>query len=185
MHRALVDLSAIQREIHPGIFALMDATSVASAPRPAPALPVTKNVLLASADQVAIDAVAAKLMGFDPLGIEYIRLAHDDGLGVGDPRDIEIVGEDIRGESWGFAAAPADGHDKPRRSARLERVQRLLFDARLMQAMAWGSKLYHDRVRYHRRKRPRFEEWKRTTPWGQLYEAYALGQSDRIVRRNA
>ena len=49
--------------------------------------------MLASADQVAIDAVAAKMMGFDPMSLEYINVAHDDGLGVGDPRDIEIVGD--------------------------------------------------------------------------------------------
>ncbi len=61
-----------------------------------------KNVMLASADQVAIDAVAAKMMGFDPMSIEYIRVAHEDGLGVGDPRDIEIVGDDVSKESWGF-----------------------------------------------------------------------------------
>jgi uncharacterized protein (DUF362 family) len=30
---------------------------------------------LASADQVAIDAVAARLMGFDPLSIRYISPA--------------------------------------------------------------------------------------------------------------
>ena len=41
----------------------------------------------------AIDAVAAKLMGFDPLSMKYIRLAHDAGLGCGDPREIEMVGE--------------------------------------------------------------------------------------------
>ena len=48
--------------------------------------------ILASSDQVAIDAVAAKLMGFDPMALKFIRLAHERGLGVGDPRDIEIVG---------------------------------------------------------------------------------------------
>ena len=51
--------------------------------------------MLASADQVAIDAVAAKLMGFDPLTIPYIRLAHERGLGCGDVREIELVGDDV------------------------------------------------------------------------------------------
>ena len=49
-------------------------------------IPHVKNYLLASADQVAIDAVAAKMMGFDPLSIRYIRLAHEAGLGCGDVR---------------------------------------------------------------------------------------------------
>ena len=34
--------------------------------------------------------------------IEYINLAHNARLGIGDTRDIEIVGADISKESWGF-----------------------------------------------------------------------------------
>ena len=71
----------------------MDGTTAGNGPGPRTMYPVVKNVMLASADQVAIDAVAAKMMGFDPMSLEYIRLAHEDGLGVGDPRDIEIVGD--------------------------------------------------------------------------------------------
>ena len=47
-----------------------------------------KNLALASADQVAIDAVAAKIMGFDPMSLEFIRSAHERGLGVGRPEEI-------------------------------------------------------------------------------------------------
>jgi uncharacterized protein (DUF362 family) len=47
-----------------------------------------KNYILASGDMVAIDAVAAKMMEFDPLSINFIRLAHEQGLGCGDPKDI-------------------------------------------------------------------------------------------------
>jgi hypothetical protein len=42
---------------------------------------------------VAIDALAARIMGFDPLKLDYIRLAHERGLGVGDHRQIEVVGD--------------------------------------------------------------------------------------------
>ena len=102
IHRTLVDLLAIQKEIHPGIFAVMDGTTAGNGPGPRTMIPVIKNFMLASADQVAIDAVSAKMMGFDPMSLEYISVAHEDGLGVGDPRDIEIVGDDISNESWGF-----------------------------------------------------------------------------------
>ena len=62
-----------------------------------------KDILLASADQVAIDAVSAKLQGFDPMSLRFIRLAHEKGLGVGDPKDIDIVGYDIESEpDWQF-----------------------------------------------------------------------------------
>ncbi|MEW5871227.1 MAG: DUF362 domain-containing protein [Chloroflexota bacterium] len=102
IHETLVDLLAIQKEIHPGIFAVMDGTTAGDGAGPRLMQPVVKNVILASADQVAIDAVAARLMGFDPLGIQYIRLAHEQGLGTGDPRQIELVGDDISGQNWGF-----------------------------------------------------------------------------------
>ncbi len=75
IHETLVDLLTIQREIHPGVFAVMDGTTAGNRPGPRTMKPEIKNVILASADQVAIDAVAAKLMGFDPFSIGYIRLA--------------------------------------------------------------------------------------------------------------
>ncbi|TYQ15055.1 UNVERIFIED_CONTAM: hypothetical protein Cloal_1461 [Acetivibrio alkalicellulosi] len=104
IHETLVDLLMIQKKIHPGVFAVMDGTFAGDGPGPRCMIPHVKNVILASADQVAIDAVAAKLMGFDPLkDIKFIRLAHDAGLGCGDVRDIEIVGDlDALNEKWDF-----------------------------------------------------------------------------------
>ena len=93
IHETLVDLLRIQQKIHPGLFAVMDGTFAGDGPGPRCMIPHVKNVILASADQVAIDAVAAKLMGFDPMEIRYIRLAHDMGLGCGDPGRIEIAGD--------------------------------------------------------------------------------------------
>ncbi|NLD47855.1 MAG: DUF362 domain-containing protein [Clostridiaceae bacterium] len=104
IHETLVDLLMIQKKIHPGVFAVMDGTFAGDGPGPRCMIPHVKNVILASADQVAIDAVAAKLMGFDPLkDIKFIRLAHEAGLGCGDLRDIEIVGDlDVLNEKWKF-----------------------------------------------------------------------------------
>ncbi len=104
IHETLVDLLMIQKKIHRGVFAVMDGTFAGDGPGPRCMVPHVKNVLLASADQVSIDAVAAKLMGFDPMkDCKFVRLAHDLGLGVGDPRDIEIVGDvDAAQENWNF-----------------------------------------------------------------------------------
>ena len=103
IHEALVDLLMIQKKIHRGVFAVMDGTFAGDGPGPRCMIPHTKNVILASADQVAIDAVAAKMMGFDPLSIKYIRMAHDLGLGCGDPSQIEIAGDlDAAEENWDF-----------------------------------------------------------------------------------
>ena len=83
IHETLVDLLMIQKKIHLGVFCVMDGTFAGDGPGPRCMIPYVKNVILASSDPVAIDAIAAKLMGFDPLNIKCIRLAHDMGLGLG------------------------------------------------------------------------------------------------------
>ncbi len=83
VHEALVDVLTIQREIHPGIFAVMDGTFAGDSAGSGRKPPFEGNILLASADPVAIDAVSAKLQGFDPTSLDFIRLAHEKGLGVG------------------------------------------------------------------------------------------------------
>jgi uncharacterized protein (DUF362 family) len=104
IHETLVDLLMIQKKIHRGVFAVMDGTFARDGPGPRCMIPHVKNVLLASSDQVAIDAVAAKLMGFDPMrDCKFVRLAHEQGLGCGDVRDIEIVGDtELAKENWNF-----------------------------------------------------------------------------------
>ena len=64
IHETLVDLLMIQKKIHRGLFAVMDGTFAGDGPGPRCMTPHVKNVILASADQVAIDAVAAKLKRF-------------------------------------------------------------------------------------------------------------------------
>ncbi len=177
IHETLVDLLAIQKEIHPGLFAVMDGTTAGDGPGPRTMRPVVKNVMLASADQVAIDAVAAKLMGFDPMKIDYIRLAHEDGLGTGDPRDIEIAGdEDAAKESWGFKV----GRNLVRIGGGdliwfgpLRPFQKLFFHTPMVNAFIAASEVYHDLYRWPLLDRKVFERWTRETEWGQLFLRYA------------
>ena len=59
-------------------------------------LPVQMNVLLASADVVAIDAVASACMGIeDVLDVTTTRIAQHDGLGTADLSQIEVRGAAI------------------------------------------------------------------------------------------
>ena len=175
IHQTLVDLLAIQKEIHSGIFAVMDGTTAGNGPGPRTMYPEIKNVILASGDQVAIDAVAAKLMGFDPMRIEYIRLAHEAGLGIGDPRQIDLVGDtDLANESWNFrvgdngASRVGDivwfGPLKP--------VQNVLMRTPLVNLFILGSEVYHDYYRWPARDRATFEGWLAKTAWGQLFQEY-------------
>jgi uncharacterized protein (DUF362 family) len=175
IHETLVDLLAIQKEIHSGLFAVMDGTTAGNGPGPRTMYPEIKNVVLASGDQVAIDAVAAKLMGFDPMSIDYIRLAHEAGLGVGDPRQIDLVGNtDLAKESWNFrvgdngASRVGDivwfGPLKP--------MQNVLMRTPLVNLFILGSEVYHDYYRWPARDRRVFESWLANTGWGQLFQEY-------------
>lgn len=101
LHDTLVDLLQVQQEISTGLFGVMDGTFAGEGPGPRTMRPYVKNTILASADLVALDAVAARIMGIDPLRIRYIRHAHERGLGVGDPREIQILGDaPIAQENW-------------------------------------------------------------------------------------
>lgn len=175
IHETLVDLLAIQKEIHPGLFAVMDGTTAGDGPGPRTMYPRIKNVILGSADQVAIDAVAAKLMGFDPLSIPYIRLAHEAGLGVGDPREIDVVGDsDLAQESWGFSV----GDNGASRIGDivwfgpLKPIQNIFMRTPLVNLFILGSEVYHDYYRWPTRDRRVFEQWLASTPWGHLFQDY-------------
>jgi uncharacterized protein (DUF362 family) len=137
-------------------------------------LPEVKNVILASADQVAIDAVAAKMMGFDPLSIDYIRLAHERGLGVGDVREIELVGDDLGNENWHFEVGRSFhkflgwlGWYGPTKV-----LQRLVFRTPLVNIPIFISEFNHDYVHWPLKERKIYLRWRETTPWGQLFDRY-------------
>ncbi len=136
IHETLVDLLMIQKKIHRGIFAVMDGTFAGDGPGPRCMAPHVKNVILASSDMVAIDAVAARLMGFDPLSIKFIRLAHEQGLGCGDPRDIEIAGDQAAAsENWHF-----EGPFKHLTFA--GRMQHQIYWGRLKSLIEWSLKTW-------------------------------------------
>jgi uncharacterized protein (DUF362 family) len=183
IHETLVDLLMIQKQIHKGLFAVMDGTFAGDGPGPRCMTPHVKNVLLASSDQVAIDAVAAKLMGMDPLNIKFIRLAHEHGLGVGDPRDIEIVGDtSLATTNWKFVGP----------------FQKMTFASRMQHKIYWGplkkplewtlktllapwsyiaSVVYHDSFWY-----PLFAKRKMNqalqSPWGRLFHNWEKAVAD-------
>jgi uncharacterized protein (DUF362 family) len=177
IHETLVDLLAIQKEIHSGLFAIMDGTTAGNGPGPRTMYPVVKNVMLASADQVAIDAVAAKMMGFDPMTIDYIRLAHEDGLGIGDPRQIDIAGDvDAANENWHFHVGKnlvRIGGGDLIWFGPLKRFQKLFFRTPLVNGFILASDVYHDFYRWPLVDRRVFERWCETTEWGQMFLRYA------------
>ncbi len=174
IHETLVDLLTIQKEIHPGIFAVMDGTTAGNGPGPRTMKPEIKNIILASADQVAIDAVAAKLMGIDPLSIGYIRLAHDKGLGIGDVGKIEVVGEDISGVNWHFAVGRSFHKFLGWLSwyGPTKVLQKLIFRTWLVNIPILVSEINHDYVHWPLSDRWKYLKWREETPWGQFFARY-------------
>jgi uncharacterized protein (DUF362 family) len=174
IHETLVDLLAIQKEIHPGIFAVMDGSTAGNGAGPRLMKPVVKNVILASADQVAIDAVAAKLMGFDPLQIDYIRLAHERGLGVGDVAEIELVGDDVSGEDWSFRV----GYCSHSFLAWLawfgptKFLQKLVLRTPLVVIPTLIGEIEQDYLYWPLKYRKVARQWQENTAWGQLFRRY-------------
>ncbi len=174
IHETLVDLLAIQKEIHTGIFTVMDGTFCGNGPGPRTMVPVEKGLVLAGADSVAVDAVAAKIMGFDPMKIEYIRLAHEDGLGVGRIDEIEVLGEDISEMNFRFSVgdnfASRFGHlfwFRP-----LKKIQKLLFHTPLVYLFVFGSYLYHDKVWWPFVGKRLMDAIEANTPWGKFFAEY-------------
>ncbi len=183
IHETLVDLLMIQKKIHSGVFAVMDGTFAGDGPGPRCMVPHVKNVLLASADQVAIDAVAARMMGFDPMQIKFIRLAHDLGLGVGDPREIEIAGDQqVAAQRWNF--------DGPyRKMTFASRMQHKIYWGPLKKPIEWSLKtvlapwayvasvIYHDSFWYPLKARSMMRQVL-DSPWGRLFRDWENAERD-------
>jgi hypothetical protein len=157
---------------------------VGDGPGPRCMIPHVKNVILASDDQVAIDAVAGKLMGMDPLeDLKFVRLAHDLGLGCGDVRDIEIVGDPhILEENWNF-----DGPFKKMTFA--SRNQHRIYWGPLKKPLEWSLKTwlapwayiasvaYHDAFWYPMYAKDQMQPVL-DSEWGRLFANWRAAQTD-------
>jgi len=178
IHDTLVDLQAIQHEIHPGLFAVMDGTFAGDGPGPRAMRWHEKDILLASADQVAIDAVSAKLQGFDPMDLRFIRLAHEHGFGIGDPSQIEIVGYDIEQEApWNFRREDtlASKGQHAIYHGPLKSFEKPLLQSPLVPWAYFASNFFHNVYWYPFVGRQRVEE-ALDTKWGQMFKEYGDGE---------
>jgi uncharacterized protein (DUF362 family) len=178
IHDTLVDLLMIQQDIHPGIFAVMDGTFAGDGPGPRAMRWHEKDILLASSDQVAIDSVSARLQGFDPMSIRFIRRSHEMDLGVGDPRQIDILGYDIEQEPpWNFVQEDtfASRGQKLIYHGPLKPFEKLLLQSPLVPWSYFASNFYHNVYWYPFVGRKRVEAALQT-PWGKLFESYGDGK---------
>ncbi len=173
IHGVLADLLAVQQELHSGIFAVMDGTLCGNGPGPRTMRPVEKNLLLASADCVALDATAARLMGFAPERIGYLAESAERGLGVLEESRIELCGDEVA-FGWGFDVGDnlASRFGDLLWFGALQRLQKLFFRTPLVRLFSAGSHLYHDEWWWRRHGRARMARIARESGWGRLFAAY-------------
>jgi Domain of unknown function (DUF362) len=180
MHEVLVDLVLMQKELHPGIFTAMDGTVCGNGAGPRTMDPVVGNVILAGADSVAIDAVAARIMGFDPMSIPYLRMCHDRRLGVADPRDIDLVGDDIQGLNLHFKVSRSlvIWGDQMLRKGPLRFLEKIALHSPLVVWAPAASNFYHDLLWYPTIGRAKIARF-RGTEWGRLFDERYGGPRDK------
>ncbi|MGQ9465905.1 MAG: DUF362 domain-containing protein [bacterium] len=173
IHEALVDLLQIQKEIHPGIFCLTDGTFAGNGAGPRLMKPEIKNFILASGDSVAIDAIAAKMMGFNPMSLKFLNLAHEIGLGKARPEEIEVVGEDISNVNFYFKTADtfASRGQKAIYWGFLKPFEHLLLRTPIVPWSYFASRAYHDFYWYNVYGKSIVRKFLRTE-WGRLFESY-------------
>jgi len=174
MSEVLVDLLIIQKQIHPSILAIVDGTVCGDGAGPRIMIPRIKNTLLAGYDQVAVDAVVAKMMGFEPLQLPAIKMAHDEGLGCGDVDQIEIIGEDISKINWNFRVKRSlvIWGDQMVRKGPLQFIYPLFQNELFFLGPTYASKIYHDMLWYPTVGKKRINAFLKTK-WGSLFQSYS------------
>ena len=112
------------------------------------------------------------------MDIRFIRHAHELGLGVGDPRQIQIVGYDIEQEQpWGFIQEDtfASRGQKMIYHGPLKPFEKVLLQSPLVPWSFFASNFYHNVYWYPFVGRQRVEAALQTR-WGQLFASYGDGQ---------
>lgn len=173
MAEVLVDLLIVQQQIHPQILALVDGTVAGDGAGPRCMIPRIKNTIMGGYDQVAVDAIAAKIMGFDPLKLPFIKIAHDLGLGCGDVDQIEIIGDDISKENWHFKVERSlvIWGDQQVRKGKLKFLEPLMHTFLFNIGPVLGSMVYHDMFWYPTIGKMRIKKYNQTE-WGKLFQTY-------------
>ncbi|MFQ6098733.1 MAG: DUF362 domain-containing protein, partial [Armatimonadota bacterium] len=135
LSRALVE---INRLVRPRL-AVMDATVCLEGDAPKSGRPRVVGLVLASNDIVALDAVQATMMGFDPTTIEHLNLAAQAGLGTNDLSRIRLVGEPL--DEWRLQFEPARDNLVSRVENRLResRLRRIAFGGLFFRLCCWGA----------------------------------------------
>jgi uncharacterized protein (DUF362 family) len=92
LHKHLHELIATVNKLRPITLALMDGLVGMQGRGPANGYPINLNVLLASADPVALDSTAMRLIGLEPYAARHLIHANRMGLGAMAAGNIAVDG---------------------------------------------------------------------------------------------
>jgi len=170
IHDVLIDLLIIQKEIHTGLFAVMDGTVYGDGAGPRTMIPKIANLLLASGDMVSLDSVAARIMGFDTTKIKKLKKSDEMGLGNNKIENISVIGE---------SPEEINLHCETKKSPviffdqlfRKSFIEKLFFKTWFFNFCIMGSASYHDWFWYPMIGKKRINEFNKTD-WGKLFEKY-------------
>src|SRR3989339_1052440 len=186
IHQAIIDLLQIQKELHPQIYAVMDGSVVGFGSGPRAMQWKEANLLFGSSDEVALDATAARIMGFKPREIEFLKLGQKLNLGYLDQKSIQIIGTKklpnlnvgikrdtfaSRGQKFIYGCLP-------------EWVEKLLLHTFIAPWSYAASNLYHDVYWYNFVGKARLFRYLRSG-WGKLFRSYFKSTISPIKKATA
>ena len=91
LSKAVVDLNTVIKPT----FTVMDAIECMEGNGPTNGRPKRMDLLLGSDDVLALEIVAAKVMGVDPYTVRHIQLARDKGIGEYEFDNVRVLGASI------------------------------------------------------------------------------------------
>jgi len=134
LNQAVAELNAV---LKPHLI-VVDGLIAMEGDGPIAGTPVGLNLLLAGTDAVAVDTVAARIMGIDPTEVLSLCLAQSMGYGVWDEKEIQILGRPIKEVHRPFIRACAPLH--------LDMEKTRLLDGQACNACRNGLRVALDRL---------------------------------------
>ncbi|MFA5827812.1 MAG: DUF362 domain-containing protein [Candidatus Shapirobacteria bacterium] len=168
IHQAIIDLLQVQKELHPQIYAVMDGSVLGFGPGPRAMEWEASNLILGSLDEIALDATAARIIGFDPHTIEFLQLGQKLKLGEIDPvysQKLPNFHHSIKKDTFASRGQKFIYHRLP------EWIERLLLRSFIAPWSFAASNLYHDGYWYNFVGRSRLNRYL-SSGWGKLFKSY-------------
>lgn len=173
IHEVLVDLLSIQKEIHPNILTLTDGCVCGDGAGPRTTIPKIGNIILGSYDSVAIDALSAKIMGFIPVAIDFLRIANEKKLGsIYSEYDASLPKLNFTSKK-----SPIIFFDQLIRKNTLNNktLHKILFKSNFFKLFIKASEVYHDNIWYPTIGKMYINNFNKTE-WGRLFASYEYGK---------